>query len=293
MWTVPDQLQALAAVVREGSFERAARSLSITTSAVSQRVKAIETAAGRVLVRRERPVTATAAGRVLLKLAAQLELLEGDALRELHIAGEHAVTVPISVNADSLRTWLLPGLVSAARQNGFTLDVRREDQDGAERLLRDGEVMAAISSDPDPVQGCAVVPLGALRYVPVAAASFRDEWFGAGFTPEALHAAPTVVYDRADRLLDRFLARYAPAAVPPRSFVPGSWDYPRAIALGLGWGIVPAGTAGDMVTLSTQWHVDSPLFWHHWRLPSTHLAALGTAVATAARGVLRPNVGRP
>ena len=44
-------LQALAAVIREGSFERAARKLHITPSAVSQRIKQLEERAGQVLVR--------------------------------------------------------------------------------------------------------------------------------------------------------------------------------------------------------------------------------------------------
>ena len=35
-------LSAVAAVVREGSFERAARALNVTTSAVSQRIKHLE-----------------------------------------------------------------------------------------------------------------------------------------------------------------------------------------------------------------------------------------------------------
>ena len=36
------QLRALAAVIREGSFERAALALNVTASAVSQRIKALE-----------------------------------------------------------------------------------------------------------------------------------------------------------------------------------------------------------------------------------------------------------
>ena len=46
-------LQALAAVVREGSFERAARRLHITPSAVSQRIKQLEERVGQVLVVQE------------------------------------------------------------------------------------------------------------------------------------------------------------------------------------------------------------------------------------------------
>ena len=44
------QLRALAAVIREGSFDRAAQSLNVTASAVSQRVKALEDRVGRLLV---------------------------------------------------------------------------------------------------------------------------------------------------------------------------------------------------------------------------------------------------
>jgi LysR family transcriptional regulator (chromosome initiation inhibitor) len=293
MWMVADQLEALAAVVREGSFDRAATSLSITTSAVSQRIKALEGSVGRVVVRRARPSTATGAGEVLLKLALQLELLEHDARRELGLGDIQAVTMPISVNSDSLRGWMLPALVDTAREHGFLLDVRREDEDVALRLLRNGEVMAAITSDPSPVQGCSVRPLGAVRYVPVASAEFASQWLPKGMTVAATLAAPTVVYDRDDRLLDRFLGDHLPGpATPPRSFVPGSWDYPRAIAMGLGWGIVPASSVDGLTVLSSTRHIDSALYWHQWGLPSVHLAALGDAVVAAARTSLRP-IRRP
>ena len=51
-------LEALAAVAREGTFEAAARSLNITQSAVSQRVKLLEEKAGAVLIVRGRPCVA-------------------------------------------------------------------------------------------------------------------------------------------------------------------------------------------------------------------------------------------
>lgn len=60
------QLRALAAVIREGSFERAAQSLNVTASAVSQRVKALEDRVGRLLVKRSSPAVATTEGQVLV-----------------------------------------------------------------------------------------------------------------------------------------------------------------------------------------------------------------------------------
>ena len=51
----PDALECLAAIVEEGGFERAAQRLSITQSAVSQRLRALESQVGTVLIVRSRP----------------------------------------------------------------------------------------------------------------------------------------------------------------------------------------------------------------------------------------------
>lgn len=49
------QLATFQAVIEGGSFEAAARTLHVTPSAVSQRIKALEQAVGQVLVRRRTP----------------------------------------------------------------------------------------------------------------------------------------------------------------------------------------------------------------------------------------------
>lgn len=55
----PEQLRALRAVVDGGTFDAAARTLHVTPSAISQRIKSLETAVGRVLVQRTKPVRVT------------------------------------------------------------------------------------------------------------------------------------------------------------------------------------------------------------------------------------------
>ena len=77
------QLRALRAAVDTGTLEGAARALHVTPSAVSQRLKALEQATGRVLLVRSRPVQVTEPGRAVLRLARQLDLLAADAAREL------------------------------------------------------------------------------------------------------------------------------------------------------------------------------------------------------------------
>ena len=71
-------LSALAAVVREGSFERAARTLHVTPSAVSQRIRLLEERMGCALVVRDQPCRATEAGRRLCQHVDRVQLLEQD-----------------------------------------------------------------------------------------------------------------------------------------------------------------------------------------------------------------------
>ena len=57
-------------------------------------------------------------------------------------------------------------------------------------------VMAAITADQHPVQGCRVRRLGVMRYRPVAAPAFVERWFPDGVDADALGRAPVVVFDR-------------------------------------------------------------------------------------------------
>jgi len=303
-------LRALDAVVSHGTFDAAARALHVTPSAVSQRIKALEAQAGRVLVRRSKPVTATEDGRELLRLARQVTLLVAEA--EAALGGPASgtgtgttardrpaprVVLPVAVNADSLATWAVPAL--AGLGDGVSVDVRREDQDHSVELLRDGEVVAAITTQARPVQGCTVTTLGAMRYLPVASPTFARRWFGSrtapDVSPDALAAAPVVVYDRKDDLQDRYLRRRTrrPLA-PPRHHVPGSTAFALAVRLGLGWGMLPEQQAdelvgrGDLVVLDHDGADDVLLHWQRWRLRSAALDALAASVREAAARSLRP-----
>ena len=101
------QLRALAAVIREGSFERAALSLNVTSSAVSQRIKALEDRVGKLLIRRTIPTEATPEGQVLVQLAEQTALLERDAFERIGISDSELsrASIAVAVNHDSMETW--------------------------------------------------------------------------------------------------------------------------------------------------------------------------------------------
>jgi LysR family transcriptional regulator, chromosome initiation inhibitor len=282
------QLSALDATVTAGTLEGAARALHVTPSAVSQRLKALEAAAGRVLLVRSRPVQVTESGQAVLRLARQIALLTADATRELEgEAGDRPVTLPIAVNADSMATWVLPALAPLAAELSF--DLHREDQEHTTALLRDGRVMAAITAAAEPVPGCTVTRLGAMPYRPMATPAFRARWFPDGVTTDALTRAPVVVFDRRDDLQHRYLRlRGADVGVPPLHHVPASADYLLAVELGFGWGMVPRQQEppGGLVGLDPDGGVDVVLYWQQWKLRSPSLDRAAAAVLDAARRAL-------
>ncbi|MFI6218664.1 LysR family transcriptional regulator ArgP [Nocardia brasiliensis] len=289
-----DQLRALHAAVTEGTFDAAAKSLRITPSAISQRIKALEDAAGRVLLQRTKPVRPTESGLAVLRLARQIELLAGDTARELgdaHRATDRPLRLPIAVNADSLETWALPAL--AAAPPGICFEIHREDEEHTTRLLRDGTVMAAVTSTATPVQGCRVERLGAMRYRPMAQPHFARTWFPDGATAKAYAVAPVVLFDRKDDLQDRQLRKRSRQPLdPPRHYVPSSSGFAEAVRLGLGWGMLPDlqtrnfGRA-ELVPIDGAAFIDVPLYWQQWRLDSPALSAVATAIAAAAADSLR------
>jgi LysR family transcriptional regulator, chromosome initiation inhibitor len=339
-----DQLRAFAAVIDGGTFEAAARRLQVTPSAISQRIKALESAVGRVLLQRVKPVRVTSSGEAVLRLARQVVLLEDETAHSLGAedpvgttgtagteaaasdAGGRPTAIPLVINSDSLATWALPALARVASTHRVTFDVFREDQDHSTARLRDGSVMAAITSASDPVQGCIVRPLGQMRYRPMASPEFAKRWFATGVTASALRAAPVVIYDRSDDLQDAYLRRHLTADAkesrdgsenadsnasggdssgndngssrhdavgdPPRHFIPASSEFFSAVRLGLGWGMLPAAqigqleATGELIAIGDD-DIRVPLYWQQWRLHSRLLGVVANEIAAQAANSLR------
>ncbi len=290
-----EQLLTFATVLSEGTLDSAARLLHITPSAVSQRLKALEQSAGRVLLQRSNPAQATEAGEVVLRLARQVAQLEADAGRELGLGTDGAqLAVPIVVNADSLAVWFLQALAHVPGDLNVTFDLHRDDEQHSTSLLRSGTVMAAVTATPEPVQGCRVESLGVMRYRAVAAPGYLDRWFPDfpdGLDRAALNAAPTVDFDRKDTYQWAFVRSWPDASgdpVPerrgPRHYVPASQDFGDAIRLGLGWGLIPEVQCGPdiadgrLVELAPERPFDVPLYWQRWKTASMVLDVLSDTV---------------
>lgn len=292
------QLRALCAVVREGSFERAAAALHVTPSAISQRIKALEDRVGRLLVQRTSPARATSEGQILVRLAEQTALLEHDALSRIGIDAEHLPrsSIPVAVNHDSLETWFPEATVLFARSATASLDLHVEDQDHTAELLRRGEVLGAVTTLAEPVQGCQIHALGSIRYVATCTPEFHARYFSKGVNAGSLANAPVLVFNRKDDLQARHARRLAgndTPLQPPVWWIPSTRAFVHANLAGLGWTMNPLPLvrrhleAGRLVYLRQRVYEDVPLYWQHWKGDVQGMEILTRAVTSASVALVR------
>lgn len=279
------QLAALSAVVESGSFDAAADHLGVTPSAISQRIKALERRVGQVLVLREKPCVATPAGLPLLRLAAQTALLEADALAEMGGLSDDRPRITLAVNADSMATWFT-GVFS--RLGEVLFDVRIEDQDHSARLLREGVVMGAVTTERAAVSGCRVQPLGVMRYVPVASRAYVKRYLPGGFTIDAVRAAPSLSWNRDDSLQDQLLRKVFRKSIRrPIHYVPTAEGFGAAVRAGLGWGMYPDQLIDESFGPVIDQYLDVPLYWQCWKMSSSTVTRVTEAVRAAAADLRR------
>ena len=293
-------LAALAAVVREGSFERAAKKLHVTPSAVSQRIKLLEERSGQVLVQRGNPCTGTEAGKRLCLHLEQVALLENELRRSNPQLLPHeqisAPTIKLAVNADSLSTWFMDAMAAFTAGGDELLDLRIDDQDHTAQALREGEVIGAVTATGTNIPGCNSWPLGTMRSVAAASPGFIARYFADGVTAASLAQAPIMTFDRKDRLQDQWMQSNGLASrnIGPRHFLPSNYGYVRACEIGMGWGMHPTVliadqlASGSLVPLIPDTTLDVPMHWALPRSAQASLARLTDCVMRAAASVLAP-----
>ena len=291
-------LAAVATVVQEGSFERAARALNVTPSAISQRIKLLEERLGTVLVVRGQPCTATDTGRLLCRHIEQVAMLEQDLrgalpnLSQPSSPGER-VTLRVAVNADSLGTWFIKAIAAFRESEDVLLDVSLDDQENTVNLLRSGHVLAAVTANAQPVQGCNSTPLGRMTYVAVASPSFIRKYFRDGVTAAALAQAPAITFNRIDRLQGLWVRRVCRREVDtPTHWLASTQSFIDGTVAGIGWGMNPLSLvraqieAGLLVELVPGKRLPVPLYWQHSRLQVPMLERLTKAVIATAKATL-------
>ena len=288
-------LDALIAVVKFRSFEKAAAHLGITQSAVSQRIQSLESTIGKPLIIRSPQTKPTPAGERMVRFAQQIEELEKETLVSVGTkdAGEWA-PVAIGVNADSLATWFKDGLASIICDRTAAIELMVGDQSETIDLLRAGAVLACVSSWAEPIQGCSCTPLGKMTYRCVAS---RDALARCGtekLDRKLAGSLPAVVFGRNDDLV----ADYVKKSIGlerhqyPSHVVPSTADLLSFVIEGFGYSLLPALQiepelrSGQLIDINPKRSFDVNLYWHRWKMSTAIIEKLSQAVEKSARARL-------
>lgn len=288
------QVLAFIAVIEETSFEAAAKRLSVTPSAISQRIKTLEDRIGQLLVVRQSPCTPTPAGEKLLNKVKPMALLENEVLADFNPKSHNAKRFSLAVNEDSLATWLIPALTGLHQQHEHLFDLCVDDQDYTLDYLKKGTAIGALTSEKTPLQGCRAHLLGSMHYCAIASPTFVQRYFAQGLTSEAFQHAPMIAYNRKDPLQTRFIEKLTGESIAPQHthFMPNSVGLVTAAVQHMGWCMVAESLLGNVlktgqvVQLAPDVWLDEPLYWQHAAIQSKQLEHITQAFIQAAQSEL-------
>lgn len=266
-------LEALYTVQELQSFEAAAKKLHITQSAISQRIKGLESFYGEPLLIRSLPYRPTKLGTQLITHFKQVCLLEQDLEKQL---GE-AVTphISIAINRDSLETWFLD-LIEEKDFNHLTLEVIADDQELTLELLKNGLVSACLSTTENEILGGHVQYVGKMEYVLVASPKFIKTHFPKGFSKSSLLQAPAIKFDQNDMLHERYLEKFFGISAHDLNFhvIPSVRGFKKFALLGYGYGLIPKIDITEelknkkLIQLCPDKTWQIPLYWHYFAVQS-------------------------
>jgi len=289
-------LEAMAMVVLEAGFEKAARKLHLTQSAISQRIKLLEEQTGQVLLVRDVPPRATSAGRRILKHYLQVKRLEDDLLTFSNPSEiDEFASISIGVNEDSLDLWFFDAIQPFLKAEQVVLDLKVDDQEQTHGFLRNGEVMGCISTQEQPMQGCRLTYLGRMHYHLMATPDFHERWFSQGLDRDALYRAPAVIFSRKDDLHNKMIRRLlgdAPSLLNA-FYIPSSGKFFDLIASGFAYGMVPDLQGrpllknGRLINIAPETQIQVDLYWHCWNLKSPLLNTLTDTLVNGAKKFLK------
>lgn len=297
----PVALECLAAVVEEGSFERAALRRQMSQSAVSQRLLGLESQIGQPLLVRTRPLRPTTAGQMLLRHARKLRALRADLGQELQQLSHHTTRAPcdenrisIAVDTDSLATWVMPALDRLGHQ-GHMLEVVSDDHRPPHEWLQEGLVHGCVTTQAQAPSGCTTTALGSRECIAVAQTAYAARCCPLGLGVHNFRDLPFVALTRRDDSQARFVADLLrlPHVKLQQIYMPSAQGRLAAVLSGWGVGILPKTLAhphiarGELVNVAPDHTLSIPLYWQRWAIDTNALAHLSDALSVVALSLLR------
>ncbi|WP_435237301.1 LysR family transcriptional regulator ArgP [Psychromonas sp. PT13] len=275
-------LKALDAVVIEQNFERAAHRLHITQSAISQRIKLLETQLGQPLLIRAQPIQPNSLGQQLLGHYQRVLQLEAELVNQFNDNDQQAQLMPIAVNADSLSSWFIPALTPLLQQKNIELNLYVEDESRTWERMRSGEALACVTSKEKSIVGSDSCFLGYMEYICVATPLFIQRFFKNGINKQSLSSAPATTFDQHDDIHIAFLAENfnLEKGQYPCHTVRSSEAFVDLTLASGGYSLNSRFLvekyiqSGELINLLPDHIIRIPLYWHHWQLAGALMTQL-------------------
>lgn len=289
-------LEALDAVIEHGTFDKAARFLHITQSAVSQRIRQLEEQTGNILLIRSSPPKPTEEGLRFIRHLQQVKHLEKLLDEEFTDGSQEAFTsISLALNADSIGTWFFSAVAPFLQGEKVTLDLHSADQEQTHTLLKHGQVLSFIGTQEKAFQGCRRTFLGSVRYGLFCSNEFYTEWFHDGFTVQTASRAPAIFFNRSDKLNHHIFQKLFKHDCSSFNifYLPSTELFQQFVVSGFGYGALPEQQSIPLVekklitTLDDRGYVDVDLYFHCWNLQSPPLLQFERQLLKSAKTLLR------
>jgi LysR family transcriptional regulator (chromosome initiation inhibitor) len=277
-------LVALKAVFEQGSFIKGADAMHMTQSAISQRIKTLESHIGSPVITRTHKLELTKSGTLLINHINKVGDLEQDLNDKLPQLGLDQPSLKIAVNADSLSTWWFSAIEDISRKLDIRFDIVVADQDTAISKMSDGEVLACLCSSKDSLSGATAIKVHTMNYRMYASKEFYQQYFANTSLTKAIETAPAILYGRDDHLHDRYLAMLDYSDAYPYHNVPDAGGLAQAIISGMGYGMLTdeqladKPNTSDLVNIAKDYCLKNDLYWHYWHNSSDTLTKFSNSL---------------
>lgn len=289
-------IAALQAVIETQSFEAAAAKLFLTQSAVSQRIKGLESDYGKPVLVRTLPYGPTALGETLLGHFKRVQLLEQNL--KIGLDSKLKEQISIAISRDSLETWFQVVINQLGEDLNYRLEIIADDQEITLEYLRKGLVSACVATSPKMITGCKNIFLGYLDYVLVCSPAFKQRYFSQKKgIKEALLLAPTLIFDNKDDLTKRYLKHFFHINEPISNYhtIPSVEGFRQFVLQGYAYALIPRIDVEQdlkqkaLVNLFPDKVWEMPMYLHTWEVETQVYKLFNQKVVKIANRILRKN----
>jgi len=286
-----DAIATLAAIIETQGFQEAAQKLFITQSAVSQRIKSLESQYGEPVLVRTLPYRPTRLGLKLLGHFKKVSLLEQD----FHASADVSQHISIAISRDSLETWFKQVIDQLKSLPSVTLEIIADDQEKTLAYLQNGIVAACASTSEKSPAGCKSDFLGYFDYILVASPAFAHKYFSnEKHIKKNLIQAPSIMFDQNDCLHEKYLQHFFHLDDQEITYnvIPSVAGFRQFALLGYAYALIPyidiihEIKQKKLINLFPNKVWKMPVYWHSWNVESKIYKQFNHLVAKTARHAL-------